>query len=153
MTISDIETAKRVLARAKRIKRRKLWRNINTLVKKRVYLFITLLILSLIFNYGLYKKTRRQIDTIDTTTHLMGKVLQSVEQDTQLLLNQELVHIIDSLQIMIFAYNMQYQEQLKTIQVLTQQPPSNYKKKYVLVKDTTNKININNDSLKIDTIN
>lgn len=123
MTRSDIETAQRVVARAKRIKRRRFWGGIDRLIKKRMYLIITVLIISIGFNVALIIKDKHQLEVNINNTKLMNKVLVNLQKDQQMIINEDLVHIIDSLQVMVFAYNLQYQEQLKTIQVLTETPP------------------------------
>jgi hypothetical protein len=105
------------------------------------------LFLSIIFNIGLYVKNQQHLNTIDESTQLMSNLLENVKKDRQLLINEELVHVIDSLQIMIFAYNLQYQEQLKTIQVLTHQPPKRNEHKLIINIDTNN-IVLKNDSIK-----
>ena len=145
MTISDIETARRVLARAKRIKRRRTRRRIDSLIKQRVYVIITIAVISIMFNIALIYKNKQQIKFNENNTEIMGELINKMSHDKQLEINEQLLHVIDSLQVMIFAYNLQYQAQLKTIQSLTHTPPH---KKRIQPQD----IIIENDTINEDSL-
>jgi len=124
--IQEAEMYRRKLARAKRIARAIRKRKIDTYLRDRVYIIImsgfsliSLLIFMIFLLISGIGGKNEFIDSQEKTFEYMERVLLDCSEDSLFKTNIELVHVIDSLQVMIFAYNRRFQFDQKTIQDLT----------------------------------
>jgi len=105
-------------ARAKRIAKIQRRRRIDNYIRGRVYMIIIAFLITLGVLYITLGKIDSQQDDMSTLHATMGELLTKTANDKLLKQNLRLVEAIDSLQILIFAYNRRHQADGKTIEAL-----------------------------------
>jgi len=108
-------------ARAKRIARIQQRRTIDNYIRGRVYMIIIGLFIMIIGFVLALDKISTQHDDMVSLHMTMGELLTKTADDKLLRQNTRLVRALDSLRIMLFAYNRRHQADGKTIQILIDQ--------------------------------
>jgi len=105
-------------ARAKRIAKIQRKARIDRYIRDRVYMIIAFLLISWGVLYIAIDKISNQQEDMVTLHTTMGELLTKTANDKLLKQNLLLGKYVDSLQILLFAYNRRHQADAKTIQAL-----------------------------------
>ena len=105
-------------ARAKRIAKIQRRKRIDNYIRGRVYLIMMMLALTVMALIISLNETAQYQESMSTLHATMGDLLTKTADDRLLKQNIQFAKAVDSLQIMIFAYNRRHQSDAKTINAL-----------------------------------
>jgi len=147
--LQEEEILKRKIKRAKRIARIRRIHRIDNYIKSRVYLilFFSFVVIGLLTLH--ISNIKEMVVDQSQSLEFASSLIEKLSEEKLYKDNVALLHTIDSLQIMIFAYNKRFQNDQKTIQYLL----NNYKKRTrVVVFPDTSLIKKDTISEKADTV-
>jgi len=111
----EIELLKRKKKRAKNIAKIRFRRNVDNYIKERVYIIIivALIFISILLRPAL--KVEERTDDVIQLQQMMHNLMKEYSEDELLKDNKKLIHICDSMEILLFVYNRRHQRDNKII--------------------------------------